>query len=346
MTAWLASRSMRRLLVAAVCLLAADPLVARILRPAEEARYESDRLFRFENSDFFALGPLVEYLDEHPSGARPRAVFLGNSLVWGYFLAAGETLPARFQELVPGARVLNLGINGLQTGTAYLITKQIIEAVDYVYLFDAGPGANPQLPQLIPVEDADIERFALHPPDRLERWLEQRLAFWHLYRYSYRLQVAFFGTSTRVYAYLHKADIFHALRTGLFGTPTTRGTVAPAEPDARGLVLEAPVATNPPLAARLQALADRHSLLWDYATIVRAHGKHAVIVQTPSTPHPLTQEDRADLNAHFHPHIRFVRMEAPPSLLADPLHLNAAGAGAVAAALRDLTMTLEPGSWR
>jgi hypothetical protein len=330
MSAWLQSRALRRLLVAVACLVAVDPLVTRVLAPAERVRYESSRLLRFENSDLFPLGPLVEYLREHPIGSRPRTVFLGSSVVWGYLLRPGQTLPAQYQRLVPEVRVLNLGINGFDSDSAYLITKQIVEAVDVLYLFESGRRAHYQLPQLIPVDDADLARFGLRAPDRWPRWLQECLGFWRLYHYSYRLQAAFLGTSTRVFLYLNSGNLKSLFRDRSRDVPEAPPAVTPGD-----VAIDAPVALAAPSPDRLRALAARRPLLWDYAALVQGHGKRAVVVQADGR-NPLTAEDRADLNAHFQPHVRFVRLHVRPSLLLDGQHLTAAGAAAVAAALRDL----------
>ena len=147
-----------------VCLLAlavVDQAVLPILRAAEARRYESDVPVRFENSDLFVIGPLTAYFKEHPVGRKPRVVFFGNSFVWGYGVDGHETLPAMFQRLEPSARVFNFGINGFESGNAYLMSKAIIDAVDTVYLVHIGEHANPILAQLIPVSQEDIARFHL-----------------------------------------------------------------------------------------------------------------------------------------------------------------------------------------
>jgi hypothetical protein len=341
MKTWSASRAMRRLLVAGLALAAVDPLVVRVVRFAEHARYESDRLFRFENSDLFALGPVVEYLNEHPAGSRPRVAFFGNSFVWGYGVPSGQTIPAEFQRLVPGVRVFNLGINGFETGNAYLITKQIIDAVDLVYVFHIGREAHPLLSRLIPVEEDDLVRFGLSRPDRLRAWLEDRLSVWRLYRYSHRLQAALFGTSTRLYLYMHKADLLPSLLGAAVPRPPVPDA-ADSVPDVGALRFDRPVSASQPSSERLQALAERHPLLWDFATFVRARGKRAVFIQTAGgagrlAGERLTADEHADLNAHFRPHVTFAWMEAEPSLLLDSLHLNPRGTATVAAALRDAT---------
>jgi hypothetical protein len=326
-----AARVARRLLVAVLCLAVIDPLVPRLLGHAERARYESTRLFRFENSDLFPLGPLVEYLRENPRGVRPRVVFLGNSIVWGYFLAPSESVPAQFQQLAPEAKVFNLGINGFESGSAYLVTKAIVDRVDTLYLFDVGRTANAMLPHLVPVSHEDARRFALEEPSRLERGLQRLLGFWSLYRDSYRLQAALFGTSTRVYLYLNKGSLLTPWRDRAPAPPSPE-PIATTSPT--GLEVDAPQAGTPPAGGRLAELAARHPLLWDYARLVASHGKRAVIVELADYSPAIDATDRADLNAHFHPAVVFLRLRVSKRLQMDGVHFSAAGAAAVARVLR------------
>ncbi len=330
-----ATRAARRLLVAVLSLAVIDPFVPRLLGHAERARYESTRLFRFENSDLFPLGPLVEYLHENPRGVRPRVVFLGNSIVWGYFLAPSESVPAQFQHLAPDAQVFNLGINGFESGSAYLVTKAIVDRVDVLYLFDVGRAANAMLPHMVPVSREDARRFALEEPDRLERRLQGLLGFWNLYRYSYRLQAALFGTSTRVYLYVNKGSILSTLQGRAPGSPSPEPieTTAPITAHA-GLEVDAPQASAAPAGGRLAELAARYPLLWDYARLVAGHGKRAVIVELAEYSPAIDATDRADLNAHFHPAVVFLKLRVPKSLQTDGVHFSAVGAAAVARALR------------
>jgi hypothetical protein len=331
-------RPARRLLAAVAVLAAIDPFVPGLLDRLEAARYESNRTFRFENSDLFALGPLVQYLREHPRGDRPRVVFFGNSVVWGYFLGPNESVPAQFQRLIPEMRVFNLAVNGFESGSAYLITKNIIDAVDTIYLFHVGRTAHPMLPRLVSVGPGDVARFALTPPDDVEVRLEGLLAFWRLYRDAYRLQAALFGTSTRQYLYRHKASLPGAIWRAVSGRATGDEGVPElgSEPAALADVVEmrADVASAPVTETRRRGLAAAYPLLWDYAEMVRAHRKHAVVVEIDRAAPPIQQRDRADLNLIFHPHVSFVALSIPPGFQFDALHLSAAGARAVAQALR------------
>src|SRR5690606_20644399 len=110
-------------------------------------------------------------------------------------------------------------------------------------------------------------------------------------------------TSTRVYLYLHKADIARALLAALRGSSASEQAGGEPATVAQGFTLKAPVASAAPGEDRLRVLARRHRLLWDYANVVRDHRKRAVFVQRPNQPGELTDDERADLNAHFQPHV-------------------------------------------
>jgi hypothetical protein len=331
------------LLAAIVTLAAIDPFVPDVLHRLETARYESDSVFRFENSDLFPLGPLVQYLREHPTRDRPRIVFFGNSVVWGYFLDPQDSLPAQFQRLTSKARVFNMAINGFETGNAYIITKHIIDAVDGIYLFPAGGTAHPMLPKLVDVEPVDLERFALTPVDPQEARLASLLGFWRLRRDAYRLQTALFGTSTRQYVYMNKMSIprkiWRARRVGAVEPVPER---ASRNPVPRVEVETEPVRA-PVSEARRRQLAAAYSLLWDYAELVRAHSKQAVVVNVKGSSFDLAPSDRADLNRIFRPHVSFVTLTIPAALRFDRLHLSAEGARAVAHALLGHAPPLIPG---
>jgi hypothetical protein len=333
----LSRRSVRRLLFMVAVLAAIDPFIPGLRNRWEAARYESNRTFRFENSDLFSLGPLVQYLREHPRGERPRVVFFGNSVVWGYFLEPNDSLPAQFQRLTPEARVFNLGINGFESGSAYLITKSIIDAVDTIYMFHVGGTAHPMLPRLVAVEPGDVARFTLTPPDGVEVQLERMLGFWRLYRDAYRLQAALFGTSTRQYVYRHKASIPGAIWRAAGGRAMGDEGAVPSNAEPPALVnvaVQADMASVPASEARRRALAAAYPLLWDYAELVRTNGKRAVVVEVDRSSSPMPPIDRGDLNRLFYPHVSFVALSIPPSLQFDGRHLSELGARAVAQALR------------
>ena len=335
MSAVLSRRPARRLLLALVALAALDPFLPGLLHRWEAARYESDRVFRFENRDLFSLGPLVQYLREHPRGRRPRVVFFGNSFVWGFLLPPGDSLPAQFQRLAPDVRVLNMAIVGFETGSAYLMTKRIIDAVDSIYLFYFGDTANPMLPRLITVEPEDLRRFALRPPDPAESRLAALLGFWHLYRDAYRLQAALFGAATRQYLFVHEASIRRDVWRAARGRAAPEGGARPqGRPVRTDLVqTKAEMASTPVTGARRRQLAAAYPLLWDYAELVHGHGKRAVLVEIHGYSPPIAPADRADLNAIFRPHVLFQEVTIPKVLTSDGLHLSEEGARAVAQAL-------------
>jgi hypothetical protein len=151
-------------------------------------------------------------------------------------------------------------------------------------------------------------------------------------------ETALFGTSTRQYVYRHKASIpgviwraasGRAMRDeGVLGP----GSEQPALPDV--IEVKMNVASVPVTEARRRGLAAVYPLLWDYAELVRAHRKHAVVVEIDRASSPILQIDRADLNLIFHPHVSFVALAIPPVFQFDGLHLSAPGARAVAQALR------------
>lgn len=325
------ARLVRQLAFAALCLAAVDPLVPAWLASAEAGRYESETVFRFEHSDVFALGPLVTYLGEHPQGRRPRIAFLGNSIVWGYGLPADDSVAAQFQTRAPEARVLNLAMNGTETGDSYLIAKTILDAVATLYVFDYHLGARHKiLPQLMPVAPDDLTRFGLAPPPR--RSGNELLSFWRLFRDSYRLQAACLGTSTRVFLYTRPAAAGHALGR----QPNQKAAAQPA--DAPAIGVDSRVAAARPSAERVTSLSSRRRLLWDFAQMVRDHHRSAVFVEIAGLRDTLADDERADLNAQFGPEVRFVLVAIPDALRIDGVHVTPAGARALA----DILWRLRP----
>ena len=302
----------RRLLFAVLWLALIDVFVPPILRRAEERRYESGAVYRFENSDLFALGPMVRYLREHPRGAKHRALFLGNSVVFGYGVEAPQALPAQFERLAGDTRVFNAAVNGAENGDSYLVGKAVIDSVDTLYVqvvrHDA---ARPILGMLIPADDADTRRFLLRRPDRIEATLRSLLGrVWRLYAFNDRLQAAFFGTSTRQYVYLHKRELLLAIigRTPRIPPETPHGTIAVS------------------LSARRDGSVLPRALL-DLADVAKSHRKRLVILDFQR------RTAAAAFNAAYAPYAEIVTIDVPPALLYDNMHLTAAGAEAVAAAL-------------
>src|SRR5206468_11791696 len=110
-------------------------------------------------------------------------------------------------------------------------------------------------------------RYRLDPPDRVEQRLESVLGVWRLYRLSYRLQMAWLGTSTRYYAYLHKAS---------FAGRKPTEDYASNPPATAGLRVLHAIADADVPAARLRELAAAEPMLWDAASLVRSQGKRAI----------------------------------------------------------------------
>lgn len=327
------SRYVRRILFAIGLLALIDPLVEPTVHRLERARYESDRLFRFEASDLFAIAPVVAYLRENPQGERPRVVFFGNSVVWGYWLQPRETVPAQFQRLAYTSKVFNFGVNGFESGSAYLITKAVIDAIDVVYLFHVAGPPSPALGKLIPISSADTQRFGLATVAPLEQTLERLMVHWKLYRYSYRLQTALFGTSTRLYLYLNKGRILEAFSFRQPSAEPSEGDVVGGPARGLGVEIDAPVSPVTPTGERVRTLTAEYPFLWEYAVFLRAHRKVGVIVEIAGSSTTVEDGDRADLNAYFYPHVRFMRLRVNPELETDGTHLSPLGARAVAETL-------------
>ena len=336
------SSCLRRLIAAIVSLVALDAFVPGWLDRAERQQYESGPVFRFQYSDLFAVGPVVQYLRQHPRGDRPRAVFLGDSIVWGYRLRPADSLPAQFASRRPDLRVLNFAVNGFGSGSAYLMLKTIIGSIDMVYLEIGGQAVNPGLARLIPVADVDVQRFGLETPDRVEECLEQLAGFWRLYRDSYRLQAALFGTSTRNYLYANKSALLWWRDTP---SPDMNGAagLAPIRPSTSKLAVAHPVALADPTGERRQAVARAEPWLWEYASFIRASAKRAIFYAVVSPRDADQRRDWADLNRIFRGSVVFVRVGVPDDMKIDPTHLSAAGSHAVAELLDTLTsVELDP----
>jgi hypothetical protein len=330
--------SRRRLIAALLTLVVVDTFVPRWLERAERQRYESGPVFRFQYSDLFAVGPVVQYLRDHPRGDRPRAVFLGDSVVWGYRLRPEDSLPAQFAKRRGDLRVLNFAVNGFGSGSAFLMLKSMIDSIDIVYLEIGGRAVNPGLARLIPVSDADIKRFGVDPPDRVEQRLEQWAGFWRLYRDSYRLQAALFGTSTRNYLYANKAAVLW-WRGAPARDMTGAAGLAPIRPSSTSLVVAHPIAATMPTPERAEEVARAEPWLWEYASFIRAAGKRAVFFLILPPRDADERRDWADLNRIFHGSVAFVRVGVPDDMRIDPTHMSAAGSNAVAAMLDAVTRT-------
>ena len=310
------SRPTRRLIFVVLWLVLADCFVPSILQRAERAHYESGAPFRFENSDLFALGPMVRYLREHPHGERRRAIFLGNSIVFGYGISAREALPAQFEKLATNTRVFNAAVNGQELGDSYLVGKDVIDSVDtlFVQLIEH-EDARPILGTLIPVDDDDARRFHLDRRNAVEARLQSLLGrVWRLYAVNDRMQAALFGTSTRQYLYLHKKELLLGRAPEVAPAPPPRNAPPVSLSASRG-------------GARVSPLP---RTLLDLAALAKARRKRLVILDFQS------KEDAgmgADFNAAYAPYAEIVTIVVPEALEYDRMHFTAAGAQAVAAAL-------------
>lgn len=326
------SRPARRLLVAALVLAILDVIEPRVRQRLEVWRYEDlSKDFRFENSDLFGVGPLTSYLREHPRGRQPRVMFLGNSVTYGYGLSASEAVPGQYQRLDRSEKILNVGVNGFDAGSAYLVAKATSGAVDHVYVLNRPfTGVSALFANRVPVDAGDAQRFGLNPPTPLEQSLAKAAARWALYRDAYRLQAALFGTSSRIFLYLHKGA---AIR-GLVAAVRAAGEVS-AQP---GDEVEAsvPLAESMPTEARLATLRGiTPPMLWLFAELFRSGDAPLVILQVPGFAEWLPdRQSVADFNRAYFPRVRVVILDVPPGLFNDDrMHLTAGGAASTARAL-------------
>ncbi len=316
------SRTARRLVLTLVWLLIFDRAVPPLLELAERRHYESAAAFRFENSDLFALGPLVDYLRDHPRHQRRRVVFFGNSMIFGYFLTPAQAIPAQFQTLQPEARVYNAAVNGQEMGTSYLVGKAILDSVDVIYVQVIGEKANEMLPSLIPVDDADLRRFHLTAPNRVEARLQRWLGCaWRAYGLNDRMQAALFGTSTRVFLYMHKRDLARA-----FDVRTLQPAADSWPPIAGHIALRAPR-----LAATVHV--PPRSLKTDLAELARSHGKRVVFMQFEWRGSRVNDAEAGAFNAAYAPFAETVIVTVPPEVTIDGQHPVPAAAAQIAEAL-------------
>jgi hypothetical protein len=327
------SRPARRLAFAIIALVIVDRVEPAMLRSVEEARYEDPaRDFRFENSDLFALGPLVAYLRERPQGQRPRVLFLGNSITFGYGLNAADALPGRYQRLDPSAKVFNVGINGLPMVSSLLVARAAIDSVDLAYALLGpieAPIVDPILPRLIPVEDADLARLHLAAPNDAERRLSTAANHWRLYRDAYRVQAALFGSSTRQYIYLHKGALARALIARVRAEQPAGGAAAAT------VTIDAPMSDALPDAARQLVLRQDRPELWQFGDLARDRRKPIVLLQQAGYSRELANAAIGDFNRAFAPYARVFVVHVPPPLTIDGMHLTGAAATQLARLLWD-----------
>lgn len=324
------ARLVRRLVFALVFLVALDPFVEPLLLRLEAGRYDGTGVFRFEDSDLFALGPLVSYLREHPRAPRRRVLFCGNSVIFGFKLTADEAIPAQYEKLMPDTRVLNASFNSAGTDASYLVVRDVIDSVDGLFVMLHGKGVPRNLASLVPVEESDLREFHLTPPDVVERRLESMLGFWHLYSKNDRLQAALFGTSTRQYLYLHKRDIVRGLLSPLVPRPQERAASPP--PSQERVVLRAPrsAAASP---ERLLAFRREYSSVFRMAELAINHRKRIVFLCPNRTRLDVSEQHVADFNAAFAPYAEVVLVTVPDTLTLDRLHFTAEGSRQIAEAL-------------
>lgn len=319
-------------------LAALDQAVIPVLQHSESRHYQALHGDRFPESDLFPLGPLVEYLQEHPRGQPPRVAFLGDSRVWGYLLEPDESIPAAFQRLTPDVQVLNLGINRFRAGSSFLVSKQLLDSVECFYLFfhddPQQQQADPLLPTLIPVDPEDAARFGLRLPSRPQRWFDDIGRRWRLARYSYRLQAAWFGTSTRQFCYLtlrrlmaHHSLTRHA--TAVHGSDASSAAAA---------VYRIPMQAGPLPPDAQQRLAQRYPFLWRYAELLAHHRVHGFFIELAQADSAMPEEDAALVNAQFRPYVAVVRLAVPTAwLMDDHKHVTAEGAAGIARSLAQMT---------
>jgi hypothetical protein len=330
------SRAVRRLAFAVAALVAADRFEPALLRSVEEARYEDPgKDFRFENSDLFGLGPLIAYLREHPRGHLRRVLFLGNSITYGYTLRVADALPARYQRLDTSSKVFNVGVNGFDNETAFLVAKAAIDSGDLFYVLRnprqaGGARVNRLLPKLIPVDDADLATFHLTAPNETERMLSRAANHWRLYRDAYRLQAALFGTSTREYIYLHKGAFARAL------VARVRAAQPESAPSDGTVTIDAPVSGAAPDARREARLREESPELWHLGDLLLNRRKSGVFLHIPGYSAHLADDAIGDFNRVFAPYVRVLVLHIPAQLtFEDGIHLTSAGSDKVARALWD-----------
>jgi hypothetical protein len=325
-------RPARRLLVAAVILASLDIIEPRVLSSLEARRYEDlSTDFRFENSDLFGVGPLIDYLREHPGGRQPRVMFLGNSVTYGYGLSAADAVPGQFQRLDRSEKIFNAGVNGLESGSAYLIAKASRAAVNHIYILTRTTAlVSPTLARRIPVDPDDAQRFGLPAPTGLERSVAAVTNRWGLYRDAYRMQAALFGTSSRQFLYLNKGAAMRGI------VAAVRAAETPPPQSIEEVEARTPVASSMPTPERLEALRLSSPLiLRQLADVFRAGPASVVVLQVPGFADWLPDTTSvADFNRAYGPHLRIVMLDIPRRHLEyDGMHLTAAGAATTARAL-------------
>jgi len=329
-----AARSVcRRFGVCLLVLLAVDQAVPALLRRAEARHYESDAPLRFKSFDLFPLGPLTDYLREHPVGPMPRTGFFGNSVMWGYLLDGPQTISCAFARLAPEARVLDFSAAGFQGASSYLIAKRVVDDLDAFYIYidkrtDHGD-THPLLPKVIAISEADAAAFGLKVAGPGRRALDRLAGVWKLRRDSYRLQAAWFGTSTQQAIRLWAEALFNRLKA-----PADRGAavgVAPRE-QARW---HAPADAAPISDEERARLAAAHPVVWRFAQLLAEHHRPGVFFQFAGPTQPIAEAELPAFNAAFDG-ITIATLTMPAGWYQDDgVHVTAKGAEGIARALRD-----------
>jgi hypothetical protein len=92
--------------------------------PNSIAEFRGSRTIKVQHN---SLG--LRDIEPGDPGQRPTILFIGDSLVWGYDVDAGD----RFTELLrmkhPGARIINAGVPGYGTDQEYLLLERLWGAV-------------------------------------------------------------------------------------------------------------------------------------------------------------------------------------------------------------------------
>ena len=211
-----------------------------------------------------------------------------------------------------------------------LSPRPLRAAVDHVYVLNRPfTGVSALIANRVPVEAGDAQRFGLNPPTPLERSLAKVTERWALYRDAYRFQAALFGTSSRIFLYIHKGAAIRGLVASLR---------AAGEPPQPGDEVDAsvPMAESIPSEARLAALGGvTPPIMSLFAELFRSSDAPLVILQVPGYTEWLPDtQSIADFNrAHF-PRVRVVVLNVPRGMFNDDgIHLNAEGAASAARAL-------------
>ena len=318
----------RRVGVCLLTLAALDQAVAPILEISERRHYESGEQLRFRSLDLFPLGPLTEYLQAHPVGPKPRVGLFGNSVMWGYLLEPTQTVAAVLQRLTPDAQVFDFSAGGFQGASSYLLAKTIPDSLDLFYVFvDGRTHTQPPhalLPKVIPVSRGDAARFGLAAPAWYQAGTARLAGCWRLGRYSYRLQAAWFGTSTQQAIRLKIEQVFNRVTAPPPAFP----------PVSAAFTLDgewyAPVGTARPSPQMLNELAQRYPVVWQFAQLLAQHHKRAVFFQFAGKE-AVREQDLALLNAQLAPEIVIASLRLPAGWFqSDKRHLTPDGAEGVA----------------